>query len=134
MPGVRLHSLLKPLSARERLSREAPGRRMAFTWYTLWRAGGPQCIGERAHLLPSGEGMGAIGTLLGPLTTLGLALRNGEYNSISLPLQNLDLSLLEWSWIGLSPGFNFCPEFSRLLLKSGRVLWQAMFFLVAGSP
>lgn len=97
MPGVRLHSLLKPLSARERLLREAPGRRMAFTWYALWRAGGLQWLGERAHLLPSGEGMEAAGTLLGPLTTLEVALRNGENDSITLPLRKLGLSLLEHS-------------------------------------
>lgn len=97
MPGVRLHSLLKPLSAREWLLQEAPGQCMAFTWYALWRAGGLQWLGERAHLLPSGEGMGASGTLLGPLTTLELALRNGEYDPISLPLQNLELSLLDHS-------------------------------------
>lgn len=116
MPGVRLHSLLKPLSARERLLREAPGRRMAFTWYALRRAGGLQWLGERAYLLPSGEGMGAAGILLDPLTTLELALRNGEYDSVSLVLQNLDLSLLEHSWVGLSPGFNFYPKFARPLL------------------
>lgn len=46
--------------------------------------------------------MGASGTLLGPLITLELTLRNGEYDSVSLPLQSLDLGLLERSWRCLS--------------------------------
>ena len=69
------------------------------------------CAGleKRAHLLPSGEGLRASGTLLGPLTTLELTLRNGEYDSVSLPRQNLDLGLREHSWRGLSPRFQRLP-------------------------
>lgn len=98
MPGVLLHSLLKPLSARERLLREAPGRRMAFTWYALRRAGGLQWLGERAYLLPSGEGMGAAGTLLDPLTTLELALRMESMIQSPWPFKTRTLAC--WNILG----------------------------------